>query len=268
MMEGGIYLKYFFGGSFDEEPVTNFLEKTPEAMQDAKIKGMKMKIGVAVSQDGISWGRVEGDDPTGACIVPFDSKDPTQDSLKIDEELYAGWPEVVVSTEKERAFSMYYSTMLKDSKEKCIARAQSKDGFRWVKEGVCVSPDKDGLDAGGCARCTVVRDAEFDGTAWTELNSWTMYYEGVSKEDNKHRIMSATSKDGKSWTKVGLAFDVGSGDAWDSEGVGSPHIIRMDDATLRMYYTGQGKGGTTAIGVAKLSESKQWIREQATVTFA
>ena len=42
----------------------------------------------------------------------------------------------------------------------------------------------------------------------------------------------------------------------------------MADGSFRMYYTGQGKGGTTAIGVAKLSETKEWIREQATVTFA
>jgi hypothetical protein len=48
-----------------------------------------------------------------------------------------------------------------------------------------------------------------------------MYYEGVSKEDNKHRIMMATSTNGKDWTKAGLAFDVGSDGSWDSEGVGS-----------------------------------------------
>ena len=57
LMEGGVYLNYFFGGSFEETPIADFLENTPEAMKDAKIKGMKMKIGVAVSQDGISWGR-------------------------------------------------------------------------------------------------------------------------------------------------------------------------------------------------------------------
>lgn len=268
LMEGGVYLNYFFGGSHDESAISDFLENTPDAMKDAKIKGMKMKIGVAVSQDGISWGRVEGDDPSGACVVPFDRNDPNQDKLKIEEELYCGWPEVVVSTEKQRAFSMYYSTMLKDSKEKCISYAQSTDGFRWNQEGVCLAPDEEGLDAGGCARCTVVRDAEFDGSAWKELNTWTMYYEGASKEDNKHRIMTAKSKDGKTWEKAGLVFDIGSSDSWDSEGVGSPHVIRMDDGAQRMYYTGQGPGGSTAIGVAKLSESNQWAREQAALTFA
>jgi Glycosyl hydrolases family 32 N-terminal domain len=229
LMEGGVYLNYYFGGSYDETPISDFLEQTPEAMKDAKIKGMKMKIGVAVSQDGVSWGRVEGDDPSGACIVPFDRKDPNSQEGKkaMDEELYCAWPEVVVSTDnKKRAFSMYYSTMLKENKQKCIAFAQSADGFRWEKEGVCLTPDEEGLDAGGCARCTLSRDAVWDGSAWKQLDSWTMYYEGVSKEDNKHRIMMATSKDGKKWEKAGLVFDVGSSDDWDSEGVGAPHVIR------------------------------------------
>ena len=143
LMEGGVYLNYYFGGSYEESPISDFLENTPEAMKDATIKGMKMKIGVAVSQDGISWGRVEGDDPSGACIVPYEKNNPNIDARKnLDEELYCGWPEVVVSTDnKEKAFSMYYSTMLKDNKQKCISYATSKDGFRWNQEGVCLAPD-------------------------------------------------------------------------------------------------------------------------------
>jgi hypothetical protein len=42
----------------------------------------------------------------------------------------------------------------------------------------------------------------------------------------------------------------------------------MDDGAVRMYYTGQGKDGSTAIGVAKLSTaSNEWVREQATFSF-
>jgi hypothetical protein len=236
LMDGGVYLKYYFGGSHDTSPISDFLDKQiPEdarIMKDATIKGMTMKIGVAVSQDGITWGRVEGDDPSGACVAPFDKKDPNQQQPKggktfqVEEELYCGWPEVVVSTQQQKAFSMYYSVMLKESKQKCIALAKSPDGFQWTKEGVCLRPDEDGLDAGGCARACVVKDTKFDGTKWKELDSFTMYYEGVSKADNKHRIMRATSKDGKTWSKQGLVFDVGASDQWDSEGVGSPHVIR------------------------------------------
>ena len=178
---------------------------------------------------GFSWGRVEGDDPSGACVVPYDRKNPNNEEQRknLDEELYCGWPEVVVTpSNQERAFSMFYSTMLKENKQKCISYATSQDGFRWVKEGVCLTPDESGLDAGGCARCTVLRDAEWDGSNWKELSTWTMYYEGVSKDDNKHRVMMAKSRDGKTWEKAGLVFDVGSADSWDSEGVGSPSVIR------------------------------------------
>jgi hypothetical protein len=237
MTEGGVYLMYYMGGNFEETPVVDYMEKEiPEAMQDAKIQGMKMRIGVALSQDGVSFGRVEGDDPTGACMVPFDRTDPNVDMenvpLDMDEELYCGWPEVAVDVKAkaDSAFLMFYSTMTKNDKQKCIAYAISPDGFKWTKQGVCLRPDESGLDAAGCARCNVVQDAVYDedlGT-WESISAWTMYYEGVSPEDGKHRIMMAQSKDGKKWSKIGLTIDVGqeSEDAWDSAGVGSPHIIR------------------------------------------
>ena len=43
----------------------------------------------------------------------------------------------------------------------------------------------------------------------------------------------------------------------------------MDDGSERMYYTGQGPDGSTAIGVAKLNlDETEWVREQATIVFA
>ena len=103
-----------------------------------------------------------------------------------------------------------------------------------------------------------------------------MYYEGIDQKDNKHRIMVATSLDGRTWEKKGLVLDVGSDEdgAWDSDGVGSPHVIRMDDGSTRMYYTGQGKDGSTAIGVAKcinhdnVTNGQAWAREQAEFSFS
>jgi hypothetical protein len=157
------------------------------------------------------------------------------------EELYCAWPEVVVDMDarkKAESFVMFYSTMTKLDKKKCIAYAISEDGFRFYKRGMCVEPDgasssisNDGLDAGGCARCTVVRDATYDvdSVTWKQdATGWTMYYEGVSLQDKKHRILKATSKDLATWTKTGtVALDVGHGDdAWDAYGVGSPNIVR------------------------------------------
>jgi hypothetical protein len=48
-------------------------------------------------------------------------------------------------------------------------------------------------------------------------------------------------------------------------------LSRLDDGTIRMYYTGQGADGSTAIGVAKSSSyetNAAWVREQASITFA
>lgn len=50
-----------------------------------------------------------------------------------------------------------------------------------------------------------------------------------------------------------------------------PTIVRLDDGTMRMYYTGQGEGGSTAIGVAKVMAGESavsWVREQAEFSFA
>ena len=239
LTEGGVYLMYYFGGNLEETPVGNYLDKEiPESMKDAMIQGMRMKIGVAVSQDGTSWGRVEGDDPSGACMAPYDSKDPNQRidptiPENMEEELYCAWPEVAVNLSSgdgsEESFRMYYSTMTKKDKQKCIAYAVSPDGFRWIKKGICLRPDEFGLDASGTARCCVLKDAIFDAqkNSWNELNSWKMYYDGASAEDGKHRILVADSDDGKIWKKAGLAFDIGAEEgAWDFGGVSAPHVVR------------------------------------------
>ena len=65
LTEGGVYIKYYFGGSHEEAPLADFTDKElPESLKDVTIRGMNMKIGVAVSQDGKTFGRVEGDDPS------------------------------------------------------------------------------------------------------------------------------------------------------------------------------------------------------------
>ena len=175
-------------------------------------------------------------------------------------------------------FFMYYSTMLKGTKEKAIAYATSSNGFAFDKRGVALLPDAGTLDGMGCARCNVVRksrlndDGLWDDTAGGGASSegWIMFYEGVSSADGRHRILAAESDDLRNWTKVGLALDVGRDEdgAWDAGGVGSPHVIRLDDGFYRMYYTGEGMDGRTAIGVAKSVDLANWEREQAEVTFA
>ena len=79
------------------------------------------------------------------------------------------------------------------------------------------------------------------------------------------------------WTKNSLALNVGSeeneSNDWDCKGVGSPHLVRLDDGYSRMYYSGQGPNGETAIGVAKCDAGEEckegsWSREQAQLSFS
>ena len=301
MAEGGVYLMYYMGGSYEETPLSNYMPGLDD--ETVKIQGMNMKIGVAVSQDGKTWGRVEGDDPSGAVMAPFSKDDPNMkvlsdmvdddnQPLNLEEELYCAWPEVVYnewSSKKgnrktKHNFFMFYSSMTKDTLTKQINCAVSEDGFRWYKRGSCLKPtsgDETSLEDAGVARCAVVQHAIFDEdkNTWNEQPLWIMLYEGISSKDNKHRIFMATSNDARTWEKRGLVLDVSSNDdAWDCMGVGSPHIIRLDDGTTRLYYTGQGPNGQTAIGVAKTplsdilnkDEEEQLLfqREQATIIFS
>lgn len=287
--EGGVYIMYYMGGSYEETQIGRYLEdeKRARVPEDAMIKGMRLKIGAAISQDGVTWGRVEGDDPSGACVVPYDTTDTNVGDVSmkagIPEELYCGWPEVYVnpvaesdqkkaaSDKKRDNFFMYYSTMLKETKEKAIGYATSENGFAWTKQGIVLKPTPGTLDGAGCARCNVVRKATLDAEGfWKENeNGWIMFYEGVSSEDGKHRILAAESDDLSNWKKIGLVLDVGeSGEAWDAKGVGSPHVIRLDDGFFRMYYTGESESGETAIGVAKTLDLSSWVREQAELSFA
>lgn len=289
---GGVYVMYYMGGSYDETKIHDYLEedKRVQVPEEASIKGMKMKIGAAISQDGITWGRVEGNDPSGACMVPYDTSDMNFESLEgakdengklltILEELYCAWPEVVVNPDKSNPstpdtkrnnFFMYYSTMLKDTKEKAIGFAVSNNGFAFSKRGMTLLPTPGTLDGAGCARCNVVCKAHFNEEGvWEEDDGWIMFYEGVSSEDGKHRILAAESDDLKSWKKLGLVMDVGEGEDWDARGVGSPDVLRLDDGVLRMYYTGEGSNGETAIGVAKSSgDLFHWEREQAGIALS
>jgi len=244
-----VYLMYYMGGNKEETTLSKYLPNV-----EGTIMGMKMSIGVAISQDGVHWARVEGDDPSGAIITPND-----------DEELYCAWPDVVHYKEK---YLMYYSAMIQGTNQKCIKFATSSDGFRWMKSEGSINPSLV-EDEFGCARCHVFMNESKNSN---DLEFF-MFYDGISSKDKKHRILLATSKNGlQNWKKRGVVLDISDDkDAWDYAGVSSPHVIRLDDGTLRMYYIGQRSDGSSAVGVAKWDNDGgdyEFEREQAQFSFA
>ena len=237
--QDGVFLMYIFGGNNEAQMLNN----------DIKMRGMKMEIGVAVSQDGSHWSRVEGPSARGA-IVEVGSKDEF-------DSAFIGWPNVM---EVNSEYWMYYHTYNPITKTFSIGRAVAKDGtLKWTKKGqvfTAGAPDK--FDGRGVSRRHTARMAD---------GSYRMWYEGVSK-DNIHSIGVATSLDGTNWERLSTdsVFTPSSDpEAWDAGGVGSPHLVWLNEKRRwRMYYVGTALNNSekAAFGIAESTDENglDWIR--------
>ena len=104
--EGGVYVMYYMGGNFERTNVVSYLPPKSSSSDDnglvgglmipeedaSELRGVKMRIGAAISQDGITWGRVEGDDPSGACMVPYDRGDINNVDVSVAKDEKTGRP--------------------------------------------------------------------------------------------------------------------------------------------------------------------------------
>lgn len=254
--ETSVYFMYYFGGSYDETDVREYgLSRQPTApgSGDSPPKGVQMRIGVALSQDGMNWCRVEGDHPSGACL---DVGGPGE-----WDRLFVGWP--VVVNHKQKEFRMYYHALDPDSKKFRVGLATSQDGLAWDKLGPVFDGGPQGsFDEGGVERRRVV---EVDGV-------YHMVYEGLNSE-GVHALGLATSNDGVEWERNGDApiferSSPGSG-AWDAGGVSNPELVDMGDGRWYLYYAGfpekqEGQAGParSALGLAVATDNDltSWTR--------
>ena len=239
----GVFLLYTFGGNSDVE-ILDDDNKT-------KIKGAKLEIGVCVSQDGAHWSRVEGPHPYGSILLPGSPDE-------FDGQL-VGWPNVL---EVGGSYNMYYNTYNPLTKKFTIGLATGSDALKWTKKGPVLSggESEDSFDFRGCSRRHV--HLMNDG-------SYRMWYEGVSK-DGTHSIGMATSNDAVNWARLSdeAIFkpdpDV---NAWDSGGVGSPHLVYIPDTDRwRMYYVGNSINNNErlSIGVAESTDADGLYFERIT----
>eukprot|EP00617_Octactis_speculum_P026771 CAMPEP_0185771412 /NCGR_PEP_ID=MMETSP1174-20130828/64288_1 /TAXON_ID=35687 /ORGANISM="Dictyocha speculum, Strain CCMP1381" /LENGTH=460 /DNA_ID=CAMNT_0028457281 /DNA_START=23 /DNA_END=1405 /DNA_ORIENTATION=- len=272
----GIHMLYYFGGSYEERPAGDFyatLEGSSSSKEeddaDAEaptLTGMEVRIGVAISQDGINWSRVEGEHASGAVLDV--GKEGEFDHLMV------GWPQVV-DYRGDSSFRMYYQTMMPDPElggtRYAIGIAESADGFKWTKLGQLKLTNPEGgaseenaFDARGISRRHVVKLENGDDTYY-------MFYEGISAA-GRHAIGLATSTNGIQWERANGGQPVlepsasGSGQ-WDAKAVGSPHIVAMPNGGLRMYYAGVTEGtGECSIGCADghVDDLSKWTRVDLT----
>lgn len=226
----GVFLMYIFGGNSDSIQI-----------DDKKVKGMKMEIGLAVSQDGSHWSRVEGPSPYGSIIE-------TGKDINDFDNMYVGWPTVL---EVDRQFFLYYHTYNSKISKYMVGLATASDGIKWKKIGPILggggSSNPDSFDSKGVT-CRHVSRIKQDGT-------FRMWYEGINKNGNS-AIGIATSFDGIKWEKLSedpvFKPNTIDQDAWDCASVGQPNLVWLDDKKKwRMYYVGSDFEGQEGIGVAE-----------------
>ena len=226
--QDGVFMMYIFGGNADTQLVA-----------DKKIKGMRMEIGVAVSQDGQNWSKVEGQHPYCSILEPAST-------VNEFDALFVGWPTIL---ERGAEFNMYYHSYDAQSKRYVVGLAIAKDGLKWKKIGPVFdgSAAKGRFDSKGAGARHVLRMPD---------DTLKMWYTGYSDTDGSTAIGTATSTDGIRWTKSSDSPVLSASDdagAFDAAGVSQPHLIWMPDLKRwRMYYVGTGAfGADTGVGVAE-----------------
>ncbi|CAL0308095.1 unnamed protein product [Lupinus luteus] len=204
---------------------------------DGKGKILKSLPGLAISQDGRHWARIEGEHHSGALIDVGSEKE--------WDALFISSPQVVYHGSGD--LRMYYHSFDVEKGHFAVGIARSRDGMRWLKLGKIMGGGKPGsFDEFGVMNACVTRNRR-DGT-------YMMAYEGVAA-DGKRSIGLAVSLDGlKEWTRLHDVAILKPSDkgCWDDKDVGSPCLVQMDIETneWRLYYRGVGNGGRVGIGMA------------------
>lgn len=213
-------------------------------------KIFKSLPGLAMSQDGRHWARIEGDHHSGALFDVGTERE--------WDSLFIASPQVVFHGNGD--LRMYYHSFDMENGHFAIGIARSRDGIKWVKLGKIMGGGKIGsFDEYGVMNPSVVKSKKG--------GKYVMAYEGVAA-DGRRSIGLAVSPDGlKDWRRFQdeEVLRPSEKDAWDSKGIGCPCLVQMDgdDDEWRLYYRGIGNGGRTGIGMAfclgnDISSFRRW----------
>jgi hypothetical protein len=137
-----------------------------------------------------------------------------------------------------------------------IGLATSRDGASWTKVagaaggGAVLAPGAGGApDAGGAGQPTVIRDG----------NTLRMWYECFDRA--RWRICAASSPDGVTWAKEGVAFDLGDNGSGDALALRNPVVVRRGGA-YELWYQGEGETAPRfRVMRARSADGKSWTRD-------
>ncbi|GBF93562.1 hypothetical protein Rsub_06282 [Raphidocelis subcapitata] len=223
----GVYWMFYSGGDFSPLEAPSGMPGAPGA--GAALEGLRMRPGLAMSQDGRNWARIEGEHHTGAL---FDVG-----AAGEWDELFVGHPTVIAAGPKD--MRMFYHSYDANKGRFVIGLATSPDGFKWTKKGPVFEGSREpgAHDELGAAACQVIMDPD--------RRRFIMLYEGIAA-DGTRSIGAASSADGKSkWTRLAAPLLEASAApaAWDAGGVGAPCAVPMAGGRWRLYYAGRASGG-------------------------
>jgi DNA-binding MarR family transcriptional regulator len=120
--------------------------------------------------------------------------------------------------------------------------ATSTDGINWTKNGTILSDE-------GVVPNTVMKD-EGIYKMWYQKDindNWTIFF--------------ATSFDGISWTKHGKVLTVGAPGEPDDKHVTGAAVVKEDDGTYMMWYSGHDDENGYKIFHATSGDGKNWIKK-------
>eukprot|EP00854_Cymbomonas_tetramitiformis_P009893 gene9893-11718_t len=220
---GGVYWMFYYGGDFAETEVT-------VGNDTAKVEGLCTRVGLALSQDGVNWARIEGDHHSGALLDIGSEGEWDSMSMAAPQVLEAGAP------------GSFDASGLSNPNVVRLTTSEVRIPLWHLRFPPC---EEDEL-------LTMI------GGLLEQGGGYRMFYEALD-EDGVRSIGAATSKDGLSWKKVdGPVFSPSEEDgAWDSKGVGSPCLVPMAEGKYRLYYAGASSADSafTGIGLARTSGS-------------
>lgn len=158
-----------------------------------------------------------------------------------------------ISVLKEgETFRMWFSWRPKAS----VALVESKDGVHWSEPRIVLGPNRATDWEADINRPVVLRVGE----------GYRMWYTGQAR--GQSWIGSATSPDGKTWTRRSDRPVLSPEKGWEKVAVMCPHVLYDEQARqFRMWYSGGEQYEPNAIGYATSPDGLKWTKHAGNPIF-
>jgi hypothetical protein len=215
------------------------------------------RCGVAVSDDGLHWTRVQGHLTKGAVFEPhpdparFDSSHVGVSDLLWEDGLYWMW---YLGGDQTRTRIGQFEVKGLQLRPGC---ALSRDGVHWLRV--------EGPYRGALLDLGAPGEPDMALCGWPQVRRfpdgcWRMYYHSLDPARMAFVVCLAESNDGLSWTKRGEILGPGEAGGFDALGIGTRHVMAHAGRWL-MFYEGVGEGGYRSIGLAVSDNGIDWQRQ-------